>query len=188
MQSSKNIISSLIIGLIDGIRSPLILAATMTFIKVSQERFQWVFVIYLPVSALILGLGHWFTLKSENKSATGEALQKEKEIYQNIGLLLQDEDHPHRQPEYVSDTINPSLKVALFYLIGGILVFLPFVLTTPLEKALLIALLMSVPVLTICSFIKARFYKVAAGMEIVRTTLLPFVAIGLIYGMLQLFK
>ncbi|WP_407520319.1 VIT1/CCC1 transporter family protein [Lacibacter sp. MH-610] len=185
---SKNIISSLIIGLIDGIRSPLILAATMTFIKISQEWFQWVFAIYLPVSALILGLGHWLTLKSENKSATGEALQKEREIYQNIGLPVQDEDHPQRQPEYITDTINPSIRVALFYLVGGILVFLPFLFTAPLEKALLIALLISVPVLTICSFVKARFYKVAAGMEIVRTTLLPFLAIGLIYGMLQLFQ
>jgi VIT1/CCC1 family predicted Fe2+/Mn2+ transporter len=188
MQLSKNITSSLIIGLIDGIRSPLILTATMTFIKISQERFQWVFAIYLPVSALILGLGHWFTLKSENKSATGEALEKEREIYQNIGLPLQDEDHPQRHPEYVSDTINPSLRVTLFYLAGGIFVFLPFLLTTPLEKALFIALLISLPVLAVCSFVKARFYKVALGMEIVRTTLLPFVAIGLIYGMLQLFK
>lgn len=185
---SKNITFSLIIGLIDGIRSPLILAATMTFIKISQERFQWVFAIYLPVSALILGLGHWFTLKSENKSATGEALQKEREIYQKIGLPVQDEDHPQRQPEYVPDTFNPSLRVALFYLAGGILVFLPFLFTAPLEKSLLIALLISLPVLTVCSLVKARFYKVAAGMEIVRTTLLPFVAIGLIYGMLQLFQ
>lgn len=160
----------------------------MTFIKVSQERFQWAFGIYLPVSALILGLGHWLTLKSENKSATGEALQKEREIYQNIGLPVQDEDHLQRQPEYVPDTLTPSLQVALFFLAGGILVFLPFLLTAPLEKALLLALLISLPVLTVCSFVKARFYKVAAGMEIVRTTLLPFIAIGLIYGILQLFQ
>jgi len=185
---SKNITSSLIIGLIDGIRSPLILAATMTFLQISQQLFQWVFAIYLMVSALILGLGHWFTIRSENRSATGETLQKEKEIYQNIGLTIEDDGTQHHQPEFTNDAITPSLRVGVFYLSGGGLVFFPFLLFTPLEKALLISLSISLPLLSVCAFAKARYYKVPVAMEMVRTTLLPFIAIGLIYGILQFLK
>lgn len=185
---TKNITSSLIIGLIDGIRTPLILAATMTFLHISQQRFQWVFAVYLLISAVVLSLGHWFTIRSENKSATGEALQKEKEIYQNIGLSVEDDDSTHRQPEFTKDALTPSLRVGLFYLVGGMLVFLPFLLLAPLEKALLISLVLSLPLLAVCAFAKARYYKVPVAMEIVRTTLLPFIAIGLIYAILQILK
>jgi VIT1/CCC1 family predicted Fe2+/Mn2+ transporter len=188
MQLSKNITSSLIIGLIDGIRSPLILAATMTFLQISQQRFQWVFAIYLLLSAFILGLGHWFTIRSENRSATGETLQKEKEIYQNIGLTIEEGGTPHRQPEFTKNTLAPSIRVGIFYLLGGTLVFLPFLLFLPLEKALLISLSISLPLLSFCAFAKARYYKVPVAMEMVRTTLLPFIAIGLIYGILQFLK
>jgi type III secretory pathway component EscR len=183
---SKNIISSLIIGLIDGIRSPLILAATMTFIPVAPELFKWIFTVYLFVSAVIMGLGHWLTLKSENRTASGEAFQKEKEIYQNIGLDLQDDSTTQRVPAFTQDAITPCIRVGSFYLTGGLLVFLPFLLFTPIEKALFISLIISFPLLAICAFAKARFYKVPIVMEVVRTTLLPFIAIGLIYGIIQL--
>jgi VIT1/CCC1 family predicted Fe2+/Mn2+ transporter len=188
MQFSKNITSSLIIGLIDGIRSPLILAATMTFLQIEPQRFQWVFAIYLPVSAFILSLGHWLTIRSENKSATGEALQKEKEIYQNIGLRIEDDESTHREPEFTKDALTPSIRVGFFYLVGGILVFLPFFLLSPLEKALLISLSISLQLLALCAFTKARFYKVPLAMEMVRTTLLPIIAISLIYGIVQFLK
>jgi VIT1/CCC1 family predicted Fe2+/Mn2+ transporter len=185
MQFSKNITSSLIIGLIDGIRSPLILAATMTFLQIEPQRFQWVFAIYLPVSAFILSLGHWLTIRSENKSATGEALQKEKEIYQNIGLVVEDDGLPQRQTQFTTNAITPSLRVGLFYLSGGIFVFLPFLLLAPLEKALLVSLIMSLSLLTICAFVKARYYKVPITLEIVRTTLLPVIAISLLFSIIR---
>ena len=181
----KNITSALIIGLIDGIRSPLILAATMTFLHITQQRFQWVFAIYLMASAVILGLGHWFTLRSENKSATGETYQKEKEIYQNIGIGKQDDDTPQRKPEFVSNTISPALRVSFFFLAGGFLVFLPYLFLQPIEKALFVSLLICIPVLLFCAVAKARYYKVPLAMEIVRTTLLTVVAIGLIYGIIK---
>lgn len=182
---SKNLTSSLIIGLIDGIRSPLILAATMTFLHITQQRFHWVFAIYLMVSAVILGLGHWLTLRSENKSATGEALQKEKEIFQNIGIGKHDDDTPQRKPEFVSNTISPSILVSFFFLAGGILVYLPYLFLQPMEKALLVSLLICIPVLLFCAVAKARYYKVPATMEIVRTTLLTIVAVGLIYSIIK---
>ncbi|MFN5134996.1 MAG: VIT1/CCC1 transporter family protein [Chitinophagaceae bacterium] len=182
---SRNITSSVIIGLIDGIRSPLILAATMTFLHITQQRFQWVFAIYLMASAFILGLGHWFTLRSENKSATGEALQKEKEIHQNIGLGKQNDDTLQRKTEFVSNTISPALRVSFFFLAGGIFVYLPYLFLQPMEKALLVSLLISLPVLLFCAVAKARYYKVPAAMEIVRTMLLTVVAIGLIYAIIK---
>lgn len=157
----------------------------MTFIKVSQERFQWVYGIYLLASAVVLGLGHWFTLRSENRSATGETLQKEKEIYRNIGLTVQNDDKAHRQPDFITDTMTPALRVGLFFLTGGILAGLPFLLVQPMEKALLVSLMINLPVLTCCSIAKARYYKVPVGMEIVRTTLLTIIAIGLIYGIVK---
>jgi VIT1/CCC1 family predicted Fe2+/Mn2+ transporter len=67
-------------------------------------------------------------------------------------------------------------------------VLLPFLLFTPVEKALLIALVVSLTVLFICGYAKARYYKVPAAMEIVRTALLPVVAIGILYGIIQFFS
>jgi VIT1/CCC1 family predicted Fe2+/Mn2+ transporter len=184
---SKNSISSLIIGLIDGIRSPLILAATMSFLHISPSRFQWVFAVYLLASAFVLGLGHWFTIRSENKSSTGEALQKEKEIYQTIGLNIEDDTAPQRKPEFTHNALTHALRVGLFYLLGGVFVFIPFLLVSPIEKALLISLSICIPVLVICGYAKARYYEVNTGMEIVRTTALPIIAIGLLYGIIKLF-
>jgi VIT1/CCC1 family predicted Fe2+/Mn2+ transporter len=184
---SKNITSALIIGLIDGIRSPLILAATMSFLHISSPNFQWVFAVYLLVSAFVLGLGHWLTIRSENKSATGEALQKEKEIYQTIGLSIEDDNNAQRKPEFTHNALTHALRVGLFYLLGGAFVFIPFLLVSPIEKALLISLSICIPVLAICGYAKARYYKVNTSMEIIRTTALPIIAIGLLYGITKLF-
>jgi VIT1/CCC1 family predicted Fe2+/Mn2+ transporter len=183
---SKNITSSIIIGLIDGIRSPLILAATMSFLHVAQQNFQWIFTVYLLMSAIILSIGHWFTIRSENKSATGEALQKEKEIYQNIGLTIEEYPTEHRKPEFMHHSLASALRVGLFYLLGGTLVFIPFLLVVPIEKALLISLSICLPVLAVCGFAKARFYKISAGQEIIRTAALPVIAIGLLYVIIKL--
>lgn len=183
---SQNITSSLIIGLIDGIRSTLILAATMTFLQISQQRFQWIFAVYILISSLILAFGHWFTIRSENRSATGEALQKEKEIYQNIGLTIEDDDTPHRQPQFTQDAITPSIRVGLLYILGGVLVFLPFLFFAPFEKALLLSFSICIPLLAICGYAKAMYYKVPVAMEIIRTTLLPIIAISLLYGIIKL--
>lgn len=172
--------------MIEGIRSPLILAATMTFIHISQHRFQWIFMAYLLVSAIIFSLGHWFTLKSENKSSTGEALLREKQLLQHLDIKLSDDAELHRKPEFVIDKLRPSLRVGVFFLAGGFLVLLPFLLLKPMEKGLLAAMIISIPVLIMCSVTKARYYNVSVPMEIVRTSLLTFLTIGLIYGIIRL--
>jgi VIT1/CCC1 family predicted Fe2+/Mn2+ transporter len=185
---SKNITSSYIIGLIDGIRSPLILAAAFTFLQISYLNFLWVFAVYLFVSAIILSMGHWLTIRSENRSATGEALQKEKEIYQNIGLQIEEENTPHRKPEFTKDAVSPSISVGIFYLLGGALVLLPFLFFKPAEKSLLLSMAICFPILAICGYAKARYYNANSVLEMMRTALLPFIAIGLIYGILQFLK
>jgi VIT family len=187
MQSPKNITSSLIIGLIDGIRNPLILAGTMTLLNVPQQTFKWVYILFVLFSGCIMALGHWFTIRNENKSATGEALQKEKEIYQNIGLKIENETELQRKPAFVNDAVTPSVQVGLFYLLGGIIVYIPFLLFSPFQKALVFSLSISMMLLLICGFIKARYYRVNPWMEAIRTTLLPLIAIGLVYAILKLF-
>ena len=187
MLLSKNIITSLIIGLIDGIRNPLILAAAMTFLGTTPYIFNRVFLISLLASALILALGHWLTIRSENRSATGEALQKEQKIYHNIGLEMEDESALQRKPQFITDALTPSLQVGLFYLLGGLLVYLPFLFPISFQKAFTYSLILSILLLLLCGFAKARYYGVNPWMEGIRTTLLPLIAIALIYGILKLF-
>jgi VIT1/CCC1 family predicted Fe2+/Mn2+ transporter len=184
---SKNIISSLIIGLIDGIRNPLIFAGIMTLLLFPKQRFDWVFLLFVVCSGCVMALGHWFTIQSENKSATGESLQKEKEIYQNIGLKIQDETEPARKPDFVSNAVTPSLQVGFFYLLGGLIVYIPFLVFSPLQKAMIISICISTILLLICGYAKARYYRVNPWMEALRTTLLPLIVIGLAYGILKLF-
>lgn len=188
MPQARSIRLPVIIGLIDGLRSPLILAATMTFLHIQQNRFQWVFAAFLLASTVILGLGHWFTLKSENQSATGEALEKEKQLFKNLDIQIDDATTIHRKAEYVEDKLTPSIRVGTFFLLGGSWVLLPFCIFTPMEKALLFALITSIPALILCAIIKARYYKAAVMMEIIRTALLPVIAIGLLYCILQVMK
>ncbi len=180
--------SSFIIGFIDGVRLPFILLCFLTLYGESAKSIQHVLFYFIPFIAVLLATGHWLTIKSENKAATGERQLKEEQIQKNIGV------DPVRPKDFQQQSFGLIVKpfqyvagVGFFVLIGGLLVILPLLFTGNTQLSFLLTAIIVFVILFVAGFIKGKYYNVNPLAEAFRTSIIPFIALGLAYGLTKIF-
>jgi hypothetical protein len=177
-----------IIGFIDGIRLPLILLSFLTLFEQESRTIQIVIFCFIPFVAILLALSHWFTIKNENRVATGEQQRKEKKMYKNIGLEAGwlDEFLPQQHP-FITNAFQYMLNVALFAIIGGLLAMMPLLVTGDAQGSFLFTVAGACTMLLIAGFVKGKYYNASPLAEAFRTTIVPLILLGIAYGLTKIF-
>lgn len=195
------------IGVSDSASLSVVVAAAFTAADTPAESIFYILLTAIAVWAIVSGFIAYSTLKSlwasyqqslrlqsDDASMQRAILQKQQFL---SSLQLQDDilaataddireevsadASMHWSPPTLQDARIVGIRIALTFILGGIIVILPFLLIEPTFTALMISAAIAIPVIFIMHFIKCRFTGVAPWFGSMSSTFLTALAAAGIY-------
>jgi hypothetical protein len=195
------------IGVSDSASLSIVIAAAFTAAGTPAESIFYILLTAMLIWAIVSGFIAYSTLKSlwasyqqslrlqsDDASMQRAILQKQQflsslQLQDDILAATADEIREevsadasmHWAPPTLQDARIVGIRIALTFILGGIIVILPFLLIEPTFTALMISAAIAIPVIFIMHFIKCRFTGVAPWFGSMSSTFLTALAAAGIY-------
>jgi vacuolar iron transporter family protein len=193
-------------GLSDGLIIPFAFMTGASRILPSSQNIVDLLLVIIPVAALLMAIGNYFTMRDQVYEQTSSLSKKSsniKSFYSNIGFnaeLLQQATAEHLQEklqweEMSSEQHDPlphpflsALTIFIAYIIGGILSLIPYFLNEDPHDALIMSILITIPLLFASGFVKSWLAGAAGWLGGLQLMFFGTLAAGAAFAVARLFS